>query len=126
MSQEDNTFLDAGSFPKGKYFYTLQAQIGERIFSKKGIFTVVQIQKELTKLEADFESLKLLSAESGGTFNRLVDHQNSITSLAELDAKSKVFEKETIEYVINLGWLFFVILTALAVEWFFRKWLGTY
>jgi hypothetical protein len=49
-----------------------------------------------------------------------------ITDLQQVKAASLIHTEETFNQLINLKWVFFLLLALISVEWFMRKYLGGY
>jgi hypothetical protein len=92
----------------------------------RGEFAVVKRQTELQNLTADFDLLKGLSANTGGKFFAASNIQNLQNELQQAQAKSVIHSEETYDTIINLKWVFFLLLIMASVEWTLRKYLGSY
>jgi len=120
-------FLDAGSFPVGEYQYEAQVRLGEKIFQEKGEFSVSPIQIEGVQTIANHQLLNNLSANSGGEMVLAPDLgmlQQIISSRD--DIRSVSHTEKHLKELINLQWIFFILLGLLSLEWFLRKRNGAY
>ncbi len=119
--------LDAGAFPPGDYTYAASAELGDEMKIKKGAFSVIPINIAASDIVADNGMLSRLSGVTNGRLLR-TDSLSSIPQILRNDdeiASVSYTEKSLID-LINIRWLFFVILALLTVEWFMRKYLGSY
>lgn len=119
--------LDAGNFPVGTYTYTATANTGDEVFTDAGGFTVAPVVAEQLSLRADHGLLRALAAESGGLmiepgtladFPEILKQRNDIKPLIHA-------ERKFIEF-IDIWWILACLIALLGVEWFFRKWSGSY
>ena len=119
--------LNAGILPVGNYSF--QAAVfynGERL-TYDGQFSVKPIQLERYATTADHNLMRLLSERYGG---ELV-YPDNIGSIADkLQARETVkpviYETAKTRPVIDLKWLFFVLLLLFTLEWGLRRYYGAY
>jgi len=119
--------LNAGNFPVGTYIYSASARIGERVFTDDGGFTVSPVVAEQVSLRAEHELLYHLAEENGGSM-LLPEEMNSLNQMLKErgDIRSLIHsEKKFVEF-IDIWWILIVIMLLLGVEWFLRKWSGSY
>lgn len=119
--------LQAGFFPAGNYTFEGRVTYNGKEFKDNGAFTISPVRLESINTTADHSILNQMSVESGGKmFN-----ENEISAIAELikqQAGAKPVMREIVktQSVINLKWIFFLILGLLGMEWFVRKFNGSY
>ena len=92
----------------------------------QGEFLVTAQNIESQNLTADFGLLRKIAANSGGKFYQLDQVNNLSTDLQKTEAKSLIHSEETFNPLINLKWLFFILLVLISTEWFVRKYKGAY
>lgn len=119
--------LNAGIFPVGNYRFTAEAFYGGEKLSYSGQFSVQPIQLEAYETTADHNLLRLLSEKYGGE----MVYPSNIASLTERIASQEtivpvLYETVKTQSVLNLKWIFFVLLALLTLEWFFRRYFGSY
>ncbi len=119
--------LDAGLFPVGSYTYKATTNSAGKQLTANGQFSVRPIQLEKFDLTANHGILHILGEKYGGQ----VLYQNKIGDIAGLiqnkpDIKPTVYSTLQTKSVINLKWIFFVLLALLSVEWFLRRFFGGY
>jgi hypothetical protein len=118
--------LNAGFFPVGDYRFEGKVIISGQELTYRGQFSVQPIQLEAYETTADHALLKLISDKYGGQ----VIAPDQLSSLAqtinERDIKPVIYQTTTTRSVINLKWIFFLLLGLLVLEWFFRRYFGGY
>ncbi len=119
--------LNAGLFPVGNYSFLAKTFSNGENLSYKGQFSIRPIQLELYETTADHGLLKLLSEKYGGGFVQ-AEQINTLASLIKEkgNVKPVIYETSKTRSVINLKWLFFVLLALLSIEWFMRRYHGAY
>lgn len=128
FSKTDKAYtLNASYFPVGNYSYEGKVTVNGQQLTSKGQFSVRPIQLELFETTADHALLSLLSDKYDGemfykdNLNGLADALNNQENI-----KPKLYDTLQTKNVINLKWIFFVILALLSLEWFLRRYWGSY
>jgi len=120
-------FLNAGHLPVGDYTFSANVDISGKSFNESGSFTITPVNFENLDLRANHNILYQLAAESGGRFYAPNQSEQLISDLPNNTAlKATSYYQEMINEMLNLKWLFFVVLILLSVEWFLRKFWGIY
>lgn len=119
--------LNAGTLPVGNYRFRASVVVNGRELTYDGQFSVQPIQLELYETTADHSMLRLLSEKYGG---RLL-YPNDLGALPALirekgTVKPVIYETVRTRAVINLKWIFFLLLGLLSLEWFLRRYFGAY
>jgi hypothetical protein len=114
--------LDAGTLPPGEYTYTAGVKLGDKSMNAHGQFTVNALNLEARQSTANHQLLYALAKQSGGEMVQ----PSQVAHLADLIRKNETIK--TVEYedkhyadLIDLKWLFVLILLLLSTEWFMRK-----
>jgi hypothetical protein len=114
--------LDAGTLPAGEYTYTAGVKLGDKSLAARGQFTVKALNLEARQSTANHQLLYALAKQSGGELLQ----PSQISRLANLIRKNETIK--TVEYedrhytdLIDMKWLFILILLLLSTEWFMRK-----
>lgn len=119
--------LNAGVFPPGNYRYEAKVKSGSKIHSEKGEFSVAALQVETTNTVADHSLLYSLGKKSGGEmiypdeFEKLAQLLNEREDIVPVSRSEKKLSD-----LINLKWIFFLLLFLISLEWFIRKINGAY
>lgn len=128
FSKTSNAYrLNAGMMPVGEYKYDAKVKVGEKIYTQKGTFSVTALKVEYTNTVADHQLLYSLAKKHDGD----IIYPAQLEKLAELlnareDIKTVSFSEKKLREVINLKWIFFLLLALLSFEWFMRKRNGAY
>ncbi len=114
--------LDAGVLAPGEYTYTATTQIGKQKLFASGQLSVKSIDLEARQSTANHQLLRNLSKQSGGQMLR----PDEIGKLAQLirqneNIKTLVNEDKRYNDLIDIKWVFALILALLSAEWFLRK-----
>lgn len=123
----DNYNLNAGLLPTGDYTFLASVTIGNETFTEAGSFTVVPVNLENVVTRANHGMLYQLATITGGKFypsNQVQQLTNEILNNKQLKATS--YFQEMVHELLNLRWIFFVLLLLLSMEWFLRKLWGIY
>jgi hypothetical protein len=121
-----NVRYQIGGLKEGVYRYRSRTTLNDKVEEVRGEFAVVQRQAELQNLTADFDLLRRLSKNTGGAFYPLANVDALKTELQQHEAKTIIHSEEAYNALINLKWVFFVLLAMVSVEWFARKYFGSY
>lgn len=119
--------LNAGIFPVGNYTYRAAVTYNGQNLNVSGQFSVQPVQVELFETTANHNLLRLLSDKYGGA----VVYPNNVASIASLieqkgTVKPVIYQTAKTRPVINLKWIFFLLLLLLTGEWFLRRYFGAY
>lgn len=119
--------LSAGIFKEGIYSYVASLKTSDKMLSKKGSFSILPINIESENTIANHKLLKQLAEFNGGLFTYPL-HSNKITDNIQLNKNiaSIMYSEKNIDDVINYKLIFGIILVLLSLEWFLRKYYGSY
>lgn len=114
--------LDAGTLPVGEYTYTASTKLGSRLFNAAGQLTVKPLNLEFRQSAANHQVLRGVAAQRGG---RLL-YPSQLSELAGLirkneNIKTLVYEDRHYSDMIDVKWIFVLIVALLGAEWFLRK-----
>jgi hypothetical protein len=114
--------LDAGILPVGEYTYTAATRLGSRLFNAGGQLTVKPLNLEIRQSAANHQLLRNMAAQSGGKMLQ----PSQINQLADLirkneNVKTLVYEDRHYSDMIDVKWIFGLIVALLGLEWFLRK-----
>lgn len=114
--------LDAGILNAGNYTYLANTSLGTQKYMAKGSFFIKPVTAEFQQTIANHQLLGHLAAETNGQIyfpDQLDQLQMQLLDKAQL--KTLSYEDRKYEELINLKWLFALILFLLSAEWFLRK-----
>jgi hypothetical protein len=121
-----NSRYQIGDLTEGVYRYRARTTLEQKQEEVRGEFAVVKRQTELQNLTADFDLLKALSRNTGGKFFNAANVDALKTELQKTQAKTVIHSEESYDTLINLKWVFLVLLLLATFEWTFRKYFGSY
>ncbi len=125
--QGNDYFLNAGHLPTGDYTFTAETEISGKKYTESGRFTITPVNFENVDLRANHNFLFQLATESGGKFYHPGQVDQLLTDLETNNRlKATSYFQEMVNEMVNLKWIFFVVLLLLSVEWFLRKFWGIY
>jgi hypothetical protein len=111
---------------QGIYKYTARTEIGGTQESVSGEFLVRELELESLNLTADFTLLRNLSKNTGGVFLQEYEIEQLNNILIAKDFPGVIHSAEAYLPLINMKYLFFIALVLISLEWFTRKYLGSY
>ena len=122
----DNSKFEISSLPAGVYRYRASTTVLGKSEVSSGEFVIRDIQLENLNLTADFDVLRQLSAKTSGKFFKNNQFEEIKQTILNHKVPEKIDATEDLKEMINLRWIFFLILGLLTAEWVFRKYLGGY
>lgn len=127
VTNSGNSRYQIGGLSDGVYQYRSSTILKNgKKEEARGEFVVLKQDQELQNLTADFELLRKLSASTGGSFYHADQQDQLISKLQQQQATSSILTEETFKAVINLKWIFWILLVLFSVEWLSRKYWGGY
>jgi hypothetical protein len=119
--------LNAGMMRSGNYRYEASVNVGGKNYTATGRFVVKPVLAELSSITADHVLLQTLASRNGGEqflprdLLKLVDKIKAREDVKPL-SRSEIKLRE----LVQLKWIFFLILILLGTEWFLRRRNGSY
>ena len=126
--KKDNAYqVNAAVFPEGKYTYFASTETGGENYTDRGELLIEGINIESMNTVADHNLLQRVSALK----NAEVIYPDSLFTLPDYlhnrnDIYTLTYYDNDFMPLINLFWIFGLIILLLTAEWFLRKWLGVY
>lgn len=114
--------LNAGKLSPGEYTYVANVKIGDKSYTKSGAISIREMVAEKINTVANHQLLYQLAKQNGGNLyysNQLDELQKAI--LSNPNIQTITYSHKTLSDLINLRWIFFIILLLLSTEWFLRK-----
>jgi hypothetical protein len=121
-----NARYQVGGLKEGIYKYTSATTLNGKEEKVRGQFLVTAQQAELQNLTADFDLLRKLSNSTGGKFYNTSEIDKLKADLSKKEATSVIHSEEKFDNLLNLKWVFFLLLALVSAEWFLRKFYGGY
>lgn len=126
VTSPGNIRYQIGGLKEGVYRYRSQTSINGKTEEVRGEFAVVEQQAELQNLTADFDLLKRLAIQTGGKFYEASKVEALQQELQKTEARSIIHTEETFDSIINLKWVFWLLVALISAEWFLRRYHGSY
>lgn len=126
FSKQGNSYkLALGLLAPGEYTYEAKTKADASVSVKKGILIVKPVISERINTVADHGILKKLSTGTNGKMYNLSDLKDLETSILNNESIKPITysQNETTE-LIDLKWIFALLLVLLSAEWFLRKYHG--
>lgn len=123
FSRNDKSYiLIINALAEGIYLYEAKAEHGGRQYEASGTFAVTDVGAEAQELVADSRRMETLSSLTDGkSFN--VNEIRQVVEALDNDKRICSVVREENNYIDLINWktLFFIILTAISIEWLLRK-----
>ncbi|TXK44449.1 VWA domain-containing protein [Pontibacter qinzhouensis] len=123
---ENQAGVNIGSLSGGRYSYSASATIGGQLQQDKGEFVVEELQLEALNAVADHNLLFQLGNNTGSRLYYPAQLQQLEEDILKADHQNLIYSSESLNDIVGMKWLFFVILALICVEWFVRKYNGSY
>ena len=119
--------LDAGIFPVGSYSYTARVTVGDETYIEQGEFIVESMIIEKINTVANHNLLFNMARKGDGEmlFPQQMEQFNDLFQRRG-DIKTITFSQKRYNELTNIIWVLIIIIGLLSVEWFIRKYLGSY
>ncbi len=119
--------LDAKMFAVGEYKYEAKTKVGEKVYSQNGRFSVSPLLVEVANSTADHQVLYNLSKKHNGDLFLPTQLEKLAQILnAREDIKPVIYNTKKLVDIINLWWIFGLLIILLSLEWLVRKRHGAY
>ena len=123
FSRTSNSYLlNAGILPAGEYSYTAKTNLGKVSHQAAGQFVITGQQTEFKRSLANHQLLFAMAGQNGGKMlfpDQLKDLPGMIR--ANETVKTVSYEDRKYEELINIKFIFFLIVALLSIEWLTRK-----
>ncbi|OWP61779.1 hypothetical protein CDA63_17670 [Hymenobacter amundsenii] len=120
----DGAPLHLGPLPAGLYRYQARATLGGQAQQDAGEVLVQEQQLEALQSRADHNLLAQLARRSGQRLYFPPQLGQLAQDIEKASYKPVIYEQEDLKDLINLKWLFFLLLGLMTVEWATRKYSG--
>ncbi len=119
--------LVTGSLAMGNYTYTASTKLNDKSHQSSGKFTIVPLQLEALNPVANHQLLYQFSEQTNGQMfypEQWSDLEKAITENQNI--KPVLYDTFKTDSLINLKWIFFLLMGLISVEWYTRKFMGGY
>ncbi|MFD1142909.1 VWA domain-containing protein [Larkinella insperata] len=121
-----NSRFEVSSLPEGVYRFRATASLNGRTETATGEFIVREQQLEAINTTADHLMLRQLAQQTGGRFYNAATLAALADDLVSRKPAGRLSSNEALNELINLRWIFFLILLLISAEWGLRKYHGAY
>lgn len=126
ITSEQNSSYRISGLDDGIYKFTASAIIDGVRETVNGAFSVRDLQIETTNLTADHQLMQTIASRNSGDFFLKNQIENLKADLLAEEQKYKIYSSESYLAIINLKWAFFILILFVSIEWFLRKFHGSY
>ncbi len=123
FSKTSNAYkLNLGNLPADEYTYSAKVKLNNELFSKTGVLIVNPVVSEKINTVANHKLLNQIAIKTGGKFlpyTNIKDLQKLIESNETI--KPITYSQTNTNPIIELKWLFALIVLIFISEWFLRK-----
>jgi hypothetical protein len=123
---ENQSGVNIGALPGGRYTYAASARINGSLQQDKGEFVVEELQLEALHAVADHNLLHQLGSNTGSRLYYPTQLQQLEEDILAAEYRDLIYSSESLHDLVDLKWLFFVLLGLVVAEWFVRKYNGSY
>ncbi|WP_223284668.1 VWA domain-containing protein [Hymenobacter qilianensis] len=125
-NSEDGAPLRLGTLPGGVYRYVARATLGGQNQQDRGELLVQEQQLEALNARADHNLLYQLARRSGSRLYYPQQFDQLSQDIQKANYKPVIYSQESIKDLINLKWLFFLLMALVTAEWAARKYSGAF
>lgn len=120
-------YLNAGLLPVGSYNYEATVNYNGKIHTAKGGFVIMAIQSEAAITQANHQLMYALAEVGNGKMYYPTNLQALEKELTEQSSfKSIIHSEKKYNDLVNVKWVFFLLVVLLTIEWSIRKYFGGY
>lgn len=126
ITSKNNSSFTIRDLAPGIYTFQARAVINGQPHKISGEFAVKEMDIEAVNLTADHHLLRELAIKSGGQFYFPSQLDELESALIRNKPPDVIHSSERFFPLINLIWVFFILLALITAEWFIRKYQGGY
>jgi hypothetical protein len=126
VTNQNNTRYRISGLEQGVYKYSASTEINREKLTSEGEFTIQQLQIESTNLMANYDLLRSLARQTNGNFYQAHQLQMLEEDLMNRELQGLIHSSEEFLPIINMSWIFFLLLALISVEWFTRRYFNSY
>lgn len=126
VTNPNNTRYRISGLENGLYKYAASTTINGEKAESAGQFTVKQLQVESINLTANFDLLRSIATQTNGEFYKAGQLRQLEEDLLQRELQGAIYTSERFLPIINMTWIFFLLLTLVSLEWFLRRYYNSY
>ena len=123
---EGNSQYRISDLPAGVYTFNASTTVEGDLLTSRGQFSIMETQLEFLDLTADHQLLRSIADKSNGNFYNQGDWDSLAQVFGDKPAQGMIFSEENFVPLIKWPWALGILLLLVSVEWFFRKFYGSY
>ncbi len=124
---EKSYSLDLGKLKAGVYEWEAKIKYNGKVYSKSGDFIVEQLMFEDLPTRTNVSVLNEVAVKSNAQFYWLKDADKLINQLKIDESITAVeYQESHFDSLIDEKWLLVFLIFLMTLEWFLRRWLGSY
>ncbi len=128
FSKNENAyFINIPSLPVGNYRFQATTKVGDKQLKENGSFVVKQVNIEALNTTANHQLLNAIANKTGAkmVFPDQIEILEKLLNSKE-DIVPISYSEEKLQDLVNLKWVFYLLIALLTIEWFLRKRFGGY
>jgi hypothetical protein len=119
--------LNAGHLSPGSYHFSATSKIGTDSLKEPGDFEVMATQTEMLETRANHHLMKAMAEYSGGKVFYAPQLAQLFPDMKKiLQSKNVQTEEVVMMDVVRYEFVLFLLVILLAIEWFLRRYWGSY
>jgi hypothetical protein len=126
VTSQGNSSYKISELVPGIYTFKAKTLIDGVPATSQGQFTITEMKLESLVLTADHQLLRSLSLKTNGKFYGQQHWQELAEELTTEQAQGVIISEEVFTPLIRWPWALVVLLVLVSLEWFLRKYHGTY
>ena len=127
FSRQNNHYeMNGEKFPAGDYKYIATVKFLNKNLVRKGKFKIIQKELEKFDVVAKYNTLNKISIKTGGRMFNSNKIDNLINFLDNKNIKPVIYYSQKTDKLLDFKWIFWLILLFLSLEWFIRRYNGTF
>jgi hypothetical protein len=126
VESTNNYMLDLGVLAPGDYSYQAKAKLADEVFTENGKFTIMKRMLEQKDMRANAALMYQWADKTGGALYYPEQIEELKDQILQMNLPSISYQTEHFQDMIRMSCLLFVIALFLSVEWFLRRYFGSY
>ena len=127
FSRRENHYEISGEkFPAGDYRYIATVKFSNKNLVKKGKFKIIRKELEKFDVVAKYNILNNLSMKTGGQIFGINQINKLVEKIDNENVKPIIYFSQKTDKLLNFKLIFWFILLLLSMEWFIRRYNGTF
>ena len=118
--------LNLGELNSGDYIFSAKAEFGKETLNEKGKFTIRKKMLEQRDTHANQTLLHQWATATGGRDFYPGQLKTIVETINSQDLPVIIYNTESYVNLVQINKLFFILFALLSIEWFLRRFYGTY